>query len=104
EKTAGFAVIIVRPQMDLILDPNQLRADASDTALSPDAALQDVVDSQFAPDLRDRLIGVFISGGRRSRDHAEPFWVEFAQICNGLFRQTIAEVLLLRVIAQVGEG
>ena len=44
--------------MDLIFDPNQLGADASDTAFSPDAAFENVVHSQFAPDLSDRLIGV----------------------------------------------
>ncbi len=63
EKSTGFAVIVVRPQMYLILDPNQLSADASAPALPPDAALQNVIHSQFMPDLRDRLVGVFI--GRR---------------------------------------
>jgi len=49
KKSAGFAVIVVCPQMDLIVDPNQLSADASDSAFAPDAALEDVVRSQLAP-------------------------------------------------------
>ena len=45
QKATSFPVIIVRPEMGLILHSNQLSADASRSALMPDAALQDVIDS-----------------------------------------------------------
>lgn len=46
--------------MDLVFDANELRCDASGSALAPDAALEDVIDSEFTADLSDRLFGVLV--------------------------------------------
>jgi hypothetical protein len=59
-----LTLVVLRPKMSLIADPNQLRADASFATFPTDASFQYVINTQFTPDLADGLVRVLINHRR----------------------------------------
>ena len=57
------AIETFRPQMDLVLHPNQLSSHANAVRLSSDAALEHVVHAKFLSDSGDGLVRALISHG-----------------------------------------
>ena len=75
EDIAKFALIIVSPKLSLVIDPDELGADAHTAGFAANTAFQQVLHTQFASDLHDRLVAMLVLHYRSSRHHAEPFRV-----------------------------
>ena len=103
EQVFELAVVVLSPEVGLVTYTNQLRADASLSTLAADASFEDVVDAQLPADLADGFVGVLVGHGRSPGDDAKIFRAELAQVCNSLLGQPVAEILLLRIIAQILE-
>ena len=98
------AVVIFRPHVDLVSHANQLGRDANAVNFAPNATLEHIVHTQFLANLRHRLIGLLVRHRRRTRNHSHAMRRHLSQSHDCLFAQTIAEVLLRWVSAQVFEG
>src|SRR6516164_1189862 len=81
---------------------DQLRVAADAIAGAPDSSLQHIAYIQLAADLPDlnRLVAVGERGRTRDHDHAG----DSRQIGGQILSDAVCEVLLLRVVAQVGKG
>ncbi len=83
----------------MIVDLDELRADADPLACPASAAFQDVVHAKFASDFVHALLGSLVLYYRGARDDAQAFRVQVAKLRNHFFGQAVAEILLLRVVA-----
>src|SRR5579864_2409594 len=87
--------------MGLVADSNQLCADASLVTFPSNAPFQDVVNAQFPADLADGFVRVLVGHGRSASDDAKLLRADLSQVSNRFFGQSVAEVLLRRVVAQI---
>ncbi len=60
ENVMQFRIIGPRPYVRLIADPDELGADPNPAGRATHAAFQDVIDSQFGPDLGDAFAGALV--------------------------------------------
>src|SRR5947209_10499788 len=65
-----IAVVIFRPKMGLVTDPDQLRTDPGLALLPANTAFEDVANAQFAPNFADSLAGMFVGHRRGTGDYA----------------------------------
>src|SRR5882672_2743829 len=103
EQSRQLPVVILRPQMSLVLHSNQLGRDAHMCPLPPHAALKHIVHAQFPPNLRDRFIRLFVRHGRSPSDYPHLTRRHLSQSHDGFFTQTIAEIVLSWIAAQILE-
>jgi hypothetical protein len=96
---ALVALIAARPEVRLIADLNEFSSDAHDTALSVDGALQQIVHSQFAANLRHGQRRVFVVHRRGTSDDGQPWRAQVSQSSDHFFGQAITEILLVGVTA-----
>src|SRR6266436_8863679 len=87
--------------MRLILDLDELSADADPIACMAHRALQNVIHSQFLANLIDSFLGALILNGRRARDNSEALWLHLTQPGDHLLGQSLAEIFLLRIATEV---
>ena len=90
--------------MRLILDLDQLRADAHAIARMAHRAFEDVIHTQFFANLIDSLPGALILNGRRARDNSKALWLHLTEPRDHFLGQPLAEVFLLRISTEVFKG
>src|SRR5262249_2226934 len=96
------AVVTLGPYVIACLRFDQLRGNAQSFAGTSDTSFDDVLDAQFAPDAPDIDCLVSELERRVSRNHEQR--TEPRQLRDDVFGDAVAEVLLLWIAAQVGEG
>jgi hypothetical protein len=85
-----------------VLRRDQLRRDADALAHLPHAALDKVAYAERRPDLARVDLLAAVSIGRMPREHGKPAIAP--EKPDDVFGQAIGEILVLRVVAQIGEG
>src|SRR5215472_8926579 len=90
------------PNVSLVAHLNQLDVDPHVVAIAAHAPFENVLDIKSAANLRDGLAGNCVRGG--GCDHAEVLWVETAKPRNHFVGQAGAEVVLVRVAAEIRKG
>ena len=98
----GIAVIAVGPQVIAALGLDELCGDPQAVADAAHAALDQVADGEFAADARDVEVAAAILEGRVARDDEQR--AEARQLGDDVLGDTVAEVPLLRIVAQVENG
>jgi len=101
EDAGQLAVVVLRPQVDLILHSNQLSRDPNSLSIAPHAALKYVVHAQFLADSSYRFIRLLVCYGRGSCDHSHAMRRHLPQSHDGLLAQAIAKILLRRIATHV---
>src|SRR5262249_15797457 len=71
--------------------------------LASHACLQDITYSQLPPDLVNTFGASLVLHRRSSCDHSEPLRKQPPQLINHLVRETVTEIILLRITIQVLE-
>jgi len=101
EQIARVAVEALGPQMRVCGSTDQLRVDSDLIARSPDASFQHVAHPQLAADLLcvDRLVPVRERGIPRDHEHI----CKSRQIGRQIFGDSICKILLLDIVAEIGE-
>src|SRR5580704_7760078 len=98
---AGVALVIRSPKMSLVVHLDELRADAYAVTFPAHAAFQHVVHTQLASDLMHVLVSCFVLHRGSSRDYPETLRISAPELRDHLFGQTVAQVLLAGIAAQV---
>ncbi len=96
------AVVVFRPEVKAVLYIDQLRGDPQTLALPADAPLQNRGHSQLAAHLPRVHVLALVAEGRAARDHAQ--LSQLRERCDDLLGDSVAEVLVGGVSAQVEEG
>src|SRR5260370_9618193 len=102
EGVVQFAVVALGPTVDASCGIDELRRDTEATAAPLDAALQDVACVKLPPDLADiDRLALVLEGGiaRDDRELGEP-----RHLGCDVLGHAIAEIVLLRVAAEIDEG
>ena len=94
-----LAIITLRPEVVAVSHVDELRRDAKPVAGFPHAALQHRVDLESASDLADVLVFFLERERGRARRHSE--CLHLAQGIDDLFRDAVAEVFVVRIVAHV---
>ena len=98
---AEISLIVLSPKMRLILDLNELSADAHAIARMAHGAFEDVIDAQFFANLIDSLLRALILNGRRACDNSKTLWLHLTQPGDHLLGQPFTEILLRRIATEV---
>lgn len=101
QDVAQLPVILLRPQLRLVAGADQLHADADPVGVPADAPLHREVHAELPPDLRDALRAALVGHGRGTGDHSELVRGDAPEVGDRLLGEAVAEVLLLRVAAEV---
>ena len=102
EQIAGVAVEAVGPQMRVGLGIDQLGAYSHPIAGSPDAPLQHIARTQLVADLL--CVGRPVPIGERGVPRNDGHDGKPGQIGRQVFGDTVGEILLFAVVAQIDEG
>ena len=102
EQIARVAVEPLGPEMRVGLGIDQLGVDADLVARPPDAPFQHIAHAQLAADLLrvDRLVLIGERGIARDHEHIR----DPRQIGRQILGDPVGEILLIRVVAEIGEG
>ena len=103
EHSRQLPVVVLSPQMSLVLHSNQLGRDAYTCPIPPNAALKHIVHTQFPPNLRDRFIRLLVGHGRSPSDYPQLTRRHLSQSHDGFLTQTITEIVLPWIAAQILE-
>jgi hypothetical protein len=95
-------IVRVRPEMLVALRRDELRRDPHAVGGPPDRPLDHGLCAQLLGDLRQARVGALVPHGGGSGDHAKS--ADPGQPRHDVFRHAVAEVLVLGIAAQVGEG
>src|SRR5665213_3080990 len=102
EYVGKLPVVTFGPQMKSVGRSYELRGNPYSVAAFANASFKNVFHAQLARDLRDLRVLAFKGERRSPGRHFESR--NLRQGVDDLFRQTVAEVILLFVAAHVGEG
>ena len=102
EDVPELPVVVLGPELGAVRRADQVRRDAKALARLPHAAFQDGRDAQSLADFRAAEVSQPAVEGRRSAD--DPQSVDAGQRVDEFFRHPVAEEVLFRIRAQVGEG
>src|SRR5216684_3252512 len=91
----------MRPRMSLVADADQLSGYAYAASVAPHRAFDDVINPQFPTDLPDPLGSALVLHRRGACDDAEPLWRQAAELGDDIVGETVGEILLFRVPAQI---
>ena len=103
EHVLQVALVALGPELRLVAGLDQLGGDADPAGVVADAALDDVVHAQVAPDRGDVAARALVPHRRGARDHRQALGLQASELGDHLLGQPFAEVLLLGVAAQVLE-
>src|SRR5262250_2735459 len=99
----NVSVVVASPEVSLVARLNESRRNSQAVSFAAHAAFKDVGGAQGAAYARDVLI-TFLEGHRRSaRDDSEALRLQPPEARNHLLGQAVAEIILLRVAAQILE-
>ena len=87
--------------MRLVFHSDQLRGDPNPVVFAPDAAFQNVVNAQLGPDVADAFGGALVRHAGGSSDHPHALGSNPPKVANCLFRQAVAEILLVRIVGKI---
>lgn len=102
ENVRHLPVVALRPEVCVARGVDQLRGDAHAISELAHAALEHVAGAQFPPDGLDVDRPPLVDESRIPGDHEQPR--ETRQVGDQVLGDAVAEVLLLRIVAEVGEG
>ena len=102
EDIGQIPVVSLRPQVGPIRSGNELRGHSNARAGLAHAAFQNVCDSKRLRDAPRIRVLALERKSRRARDHLQAW--QLIQRMDDLFRQTVAEVFLLGIGAEIREG
>ena len=97
-----LTVVAFRPQMITICDVDKLRRDAQPIAGFAHAAFQHRADVQLLPDFADVNLFAFEGKGRGARSNVQSS--NLRERIEQFFGQSIAEVFVVRIVADVDKG
>src|SRR5207247_594234 len=92
EHVGRAPVEAIRPDMLAADGVDQLRIDADQVAARPDAALDDEVHSEVAPDVGEYRRLAFVAGDGVAGDQVETG--EFGKVCDQVLGDAVGEVVL----------
>lgn len=92
------------PRGGLVFHSDQLRGDPNPVVFAPDAAFQNVVNARLGPDLSDALAGALVRHAGSSSDHPHVLGSNAPKVADRLFRQAVAEVLLVGIVGRFSNG
>ena len=101
EDVGHLAVVALRPQVRAVGSQNELRRHTDAAAGAADAALEDVRHAERVRDPADVLVLAFERKRRRARNHLEAGHLR--ERVDDLVREAVAEILVVRIPAHVGE-
>src|SRR5215470_17025692 len=101
EDVDEFAVVSLGPTVRAGRGIDELRRDADAVAAAPNAALQYISCAQLPPDLPDIDRLALVLEGRIARDNHE--LRKPRQLGRNVLGNTVAEIVLLRIAAEVSE-
>src|SRR5262252_720582 len=99
-----MAIVVLRPQMDLIARANELRRDSNLVAIASNATLKHIVHAQFLANLLNTFRGVFVGHGAGARNDPKQLGAQGPELRDYFLGESIAEVLLAGISTQVLEG
>jgi hypothetical protein len=102
EEIPRVAIEPLGPQMRIGCGVNQLGVDADPVARPPDASFHHITHTQLAADLLcvDRVVPVGERGIARDHEHIR----KSREIGCQILGDPVGEILLLRVVAEIGKG
>ena len=103
QDVAEIPIITFTPKLRLITRLDELHRDPDSAACATHAALDDIVDPEFAADLLNAFWRGFVPHRRSARDHARLLGIDSSQLTNHFFSQTIGQVILILLSGQIFE-
>ena len=96
-----LALIALGPEMMSFTRIDKLSIDANRIASASHAALEDILDPEILSDFLHLGRLVLIGKGRVARDHEQT--INFRKVGDQIFGDAVGEMLLLGIVAQIGE-
>src|SRR5882757_128869 len=87
--------------MALVADLNQLRSYSNFVGVASNAAFKNIIDTQLATDPTYIFISTFVGHRRCTRDDSQILGMQTPELRYRLFRQSVAEIILLRIGAEI---
>ena len=102
EDILHLPVVAVGPQLEAVSGVHQLGGDADPIAGAPNAAVKNVDNAKFGGNLADLRVLALKRERRTPRGHTQA--VNLTQRDQNFFGQSVAEILVLLIRAQIDEG